>query len=509
MTPTAEKRFNLAFNIFLVAGMFVAVTITTVFKLQQPGVKTFMLLLAAFGSLMGVVNTVLSANGHILTFVFGFLDVLAATLVYLDNGIMGNFALHALYFLPMQFVGFWQWKRRGARVKSEGGEDSRVNARRLGRKQWAFLAAGVAAGILVLYLILLKVDAAKLAAGKRQKLRITADGKDFHTGELLLLTAANGGFHGGIESYWKGILSHDGEPGETYSEIRQIGQDLKRLVAAMTDEPKQNQIAMVVSPEALHALRWFPTEQGLSYNDVVNAFHRALYELNLECDVLYDRETDWSGYKLLIFPELYCASDEMIRRVRAYVEQGGSIFAGFRSFFADENLLIRHDRQPHGLSDVFGMRYDRFTKNADHAWMELLEPDTAEVIARYDDRHWQGFASLTHHRFGAGQAWYLGCTVPDQELKNIFLQAADAAGISQPTVRWPVILRRRGGLLFLMNFSDDTQTLPCPQGGADVLTGAEFMPGQDLSLPPWDAVVLREEANTDIGGKDELHREEI
>ena len=60
-----------------------------------------------------------------------------------------------------------------------------------------------------------------------------------------------------------------------------------------------------------------------------------------------------------------------------------------------------------------------------------------------------------------------------------------------------------------MNFSDDTQTLPCPQGGADVLTGAEFMPGQDLSLPPWDAVVLREEANTDIGGKDELHREEI
>ncbi|MBO4231095.1 MAG: hypothetical protein J5886_05405, partial [Bacteroidales bacterium] len=66
MNPTTEKRFNLAFNIFLVIGMIVAVTITTVFKLQQPGVKTFMLLLAAFGSVMGVINTVLSANGHIL-----------------------------------------------------------------------------------------------------------------------------------------------------------------------------------------------------------------------------------------------------------------------------------------------------------------------------------------------------------------------------------------------------------------------------------------------------------
>ena len=56
-----ENKFNLAFNIFLVAGMLLAVTVTTIFKLQQPGVKTFMLLLAAFGSVMGVVNTVMSA----------------------------------------------------------------------------------------------------------------------------------------------------------------------------------------------------------------------------------------------------------------------------------------------------------------------------------------------------------------------------------------------------------------------------------------------------------------
>ena len=36
-----------------------------------------------------------------------------------------------------------------------------------------------------------------LAAKKGQKLRITADGKDFYTGKLLLATAANGGFCGG------------------------------------------------------------------------------------------------------------------------------------------------------------------------------------------------------------------------------------------------------------------------------------------------------------------------
>lgn len=165
MTSATEKRFNLAFNIFLVTGMLLAVTVTTMFKVQQPGVGTFMLLLAAFGSVMGVVNTVMSANGNILTFVFGFIDVLIGTIVYFDNGIMGNFALHAFYFLPMQFIGFWQWSKRGAKVHS-GEDGSRLKARRLTGRQWAWLAAGIVGGIVALYLILLYVDGAKLAAGK-------------------------------------------------------------------------------------------------------------------------------------------------------------------------------------------------------------------------------------------------------------------------------------------------------------------------------------------------------
>ena len=159
------NRLNLAFNVFLVVGMVLAVTVTTIFKLRQPEVKTFMLLLAAFGSVMGVVTTVMSANGNILAFIFGFIDVLIGTIVYLDNGIMGNFALHAFYFLPMQFIGFWQWSKRGAKVRS-GDDGSRLKARRLTGRQWAWLAAGILIGVAALYLILLYVDGAKLAAGK-------------------------------------------------------------------------------------------------------------------------------------------------------------------------------------------------------------------------------------------------------------------------------------------------------------------------------------------------------
>lgn len=298
--------------------------------------------------------------------------------------------------------------------------------------------------------------------------------------------------HGGIESYWKGILDHDGEPGETYAEVKQIGEDFRVLAPIMTSQPKRNRIALIVSPEALHALRWFPTAQGLSYNDVVNQYHRALYELNLECDVLYDREADWSGYKLLIIPELYCASEEMIRRVRAFVAQGGNVLASFRSFFADENLKIYHDRQPHGLTDVFGLHYSRFTKDGDHDWMDLLEPDAAEVLAQYDNPHWNRYAAFTRNRFGAGRAWYLGCTVKAETLREYLAGAAEDAGISVPGLRWPLITRSRGALQFVFNYSDSVQAFSCPVGGTEVLSGAQFARGQRCTLDAWGAMAIRQ-----------------
>ena len=108
----SEKKFNLWFNAFILVGMLLAVVVTNVYKFQQPGARHFMLLLASVGALTGVINTVLSANGNILTFLFGLIDVTIASYVAFDSSIRpggdpvwGNFALHAFYFLPMQFVG--------------------------------------------------------------------------------------------------------------------------------------------------------------------------------------------------------------------------------------------------------------------------------------------------------------------------------------------------------------------------------------------------------------------
>jgi nicotinamide mononucleotide transporter len=116
-----------------------------------------MLLISAFGSLMGVLCTVLSANGKILTFLFGLIDVSIYGAMCLVGARYGNAALHLLYFLPMQFVGFFQWKKRGAKA------DNEVKARRLSGKQWMLYGGLFLAGLIIAYFILLAMDKTEAA----------------------------------------------------------------------------------------------------------------------------------------------------------------------------------------------------------------------------------------------------------------------------------------------------------------------------------------------------------
>lgn len=152
MEAKKTGRFNLYFNIFILVGMLIAVLLTNIVKFRDPEVRVVMQILASVAALTGVINTVLSANGKILTFLFGVIDVALTAFIAWDSGIWGNFALHAFYFLPMQFIGFWQWSRRGAHA------DVAVEPRRLSGRQWGWLASAFLVGLVVVYLILARLD---------------------------------------------------------------------------------------------------------------------------------------------------------------------------------------------------------------------------------------------------------------------------------------------------------------------------------------------------------------
>ena len=180
-----DSRFNRWFNIFILAGMTAVMVITTAIKLKSAQTDQALLLVAAFGSLMGVLSTVCSANAKILTFLFGFFDVALYGIMCFIDGKYGNAALHMLYFVPMQFVGFFQWRKRGA------SSDSKMKARRFKGKQWLLYSLLFLAGLALSYFILESVGGDS-AATSVLKLAILMDA--FSTmcnilGQLLMSTA--------------------------------------------------------------------------------------------------------------------------------------------------------------------------------------------------------------------------------------------------------------------------------------------------------------------------------
>ena len=186
---TREERFNKIFNLFILIGMITVACVVNVLKMQEPGANIVKLLIVTLGAVMGVFNCVMSANGLIWNFLFGVLNVSICAYTNFDTGNMGQFLLHVCYFLPMQFVGIWQWRKRGA-GKDEEGRQATPKALRLSRKQWMIVASGVVAGIVAVYFILYYIDVMRLGSAEaveRDKILLDAIVMVLNiTGQILL-----------------------------------------------------------------------------------------------------------------------------------------------------------------------------------------------------------------------------------------------------------------------------------------------------------------------------------
>ena len=259
--------------------------------------------------------------------------------------------------------------------------------------------------------------------------------------------------HNAIESYWKGVLSHDFSENATYREASEIGAEWKRIGTHLMNLKKENRVAILLDNLSLAGLRQFPLETtgDHSYNAVMRWLADALYRRNIEFDMVSSGERNFSAYDFLVVPALYAASDDLLGALDRYVAEGGHLIATFRTGFADEQLKIRHDVQPHLLCRCLGIHYDQFTypKNvrittADgrsalaHDWMELVTCDTATPLAHYDHPFWGSYAAVTENAYQKGSALYLGAFFDDELLEPLlvsYLSRHGYEGLSEDSSR--------------------------------------------------------------------------
>lgn len=321
--------------------------------------------------------------------------------------------------------------------------------------------------------------------------------------------------HNSFETYWKGLLSHDFKENDTYRAARVIGNEFARIGSHLVNLKKKNKVAVMVSNEALTALEWFPVggSENPGYNDIVRYVYDQLYRLNVECDLIWPETENLEEYDLIVLPALYAAPEELLERVDAYVRKGGHLFATFKTAFADENLKVYADCQPHGIDKCLGVSYSHFTypknvrllsgqyqcqDNEVTCFMELLNPDTAQVLASYDHYNWKRYAAVTKNSYGKGTAVYLGCRVSDAMLREILCDVLKDADLwnREQEVEFPVIIKKGTNdygkeVVYYLNYSPDVQFLQYWGNDAvDLLTGEDVCDGKELVIEPWNLRIL-------------------
>ena len=138
-----KNKILSAYDWFLIVGVIVS---NVVYSLLSGNID----IIGSVAGVAGVLCVVLVAKGSIWNYVFGIVNVSLYAYISYKASLYGDAGLNALYYFPMQFIGWWQWRKRGAAMSQNeaGAQSVQVKARRFNWKQRALLFVGCAAAVI-------------------------------------------------------------------------------------------------------------------------------------------------------------------------------------------------------------------------------------------------------------------------------------------------------------------------------------------------------------------------
>ncbi|UYQ66109.1 beta-galactosidase [Streptomyces peucetius] len=308
----------------------------------------------------------------------------------------------------------------------------------------------------------------------------------------------------GAEKFHSAMVTHAGEQGRTYQEIKQIGADLSGIGEHVAGAGVSADVAILHDWNSW----WAGDQEGrlsreLDHPAVVRAWHRALWEAGLATDFAHP-EHDLGAYRLVVVPHLYLLTDTAVDNLVGYVRGGGTLVSGFLTGAADGDNRIRPGGMDERLRELFGIAtvHEWWPLEAGETvdcdgpepfegtvWSEELQASTADTVAVYSSGELAGLPAVLRR----GSAWYVSTLPGPAPLRDLLARVADDAGVRPVLADRPAGLEavRRGDLLFLLNHAPGPVTVTVPGHHRDLLTGE--MTDGPVRLGRHGVAVLKEE----------------
>lgn len=291
-------------------------------------------------------------------------------------------------------------------------------------------------------------------------------------------------FHGAVIDHYGGddtrVFREVTEVGEALEQIQEtVGTSMRSQAAVLYDRENDWAIADVQGPRNV----------DMHYREAVQKNYRALREQGLNVDVIA-MEHSLSDYKVLAAPMAYMFKDGYEEKLRAYVENGGTLVLSYWSGLVDGTDRCFLGGTPYGLMDVAGLRstetdalYDWEENHAipeagSHLGIsnvytcknlcELVKVSDAEVLMRYGEDFYQGYPVLTHKAFGKGHVYYVCADMELGFYQDFYGRVAAEAGLKSPIEIIPegvsVTVRENEDTeyLFIQNYARKPQAVPVP-----------------------------------------------
>lgn len=314
------------------------------------------------------------------------------------------------------------------------------------------------------------------------------------------------------------VINHGGRSDtRVFGEVAALGEELTTLAGEIVGSRTRAQVALMFDWDC-----WWAVEisdgpsRHVSYQQTLIAYYRALYEQNVAVDVV-PIDADLSDYRVVVAPLLHVIKGDVVARVEAFVEGGGTFVTSFLSGRVDESDNAFAMDAPGPLARILGIRIDETdalapedlnavvvdggaARFAASLVFDLVQPGTAEVVGVYESDFYAGLAAVTRNVVGdaesSGEAWYVGTNLDaaglDWLLARVLRERALLNGFSGvPGVEAVARYRDDVRYLFLLNHGDSDGQAVADTDGVSLLDGSRVRAGECITLAPKGVAILK------------------
>jgi len=296
---------------------------------------------------------------------------------------------------------------------------------------------------------------------------------------------------GGHEKFHGAVVDHCGhEHTRVFREVSHLGEVLTKLDDVI-GEGCRSRVAILCDCENGWAVKNFCgyNNQARDYYGECVKWYAPFWEKGISADVI-STDDDFTAYDLIIAPVLYMMKERTMGKIEEYVKNGGSFVTTYIFGIVDEDDLCYLGGFPGGcMKDVFGIwceetdslpagrknrvSYKGRSYDAVH-FCDILHARGAAVLGEYNSDFYSGSPAVTVNTYGKGKAYCVAFASEGDFQKDFcasLINELDLRPDCGIVLTTGVSLRKRGDLIFVMNFSEEEKTVTLDREYQNVLTG--------------------------------------